>query len=725
MAYIRVEYPLIQCFDDNGLLAVGYEIHTYNAGLTSLQTTYSDRTLTTPNLNPVVLNARGEAEIYTGVALKLVFTIPGGDPDNPIWTVDYVGEQQSYYLTGKATPVTAYNNYIVDVTPPPAALIDNMMLVWVPDIDSVDTIGATGHGGTGWKNDLTFSGKYTGSTEGSIFRVEISATGSPDTIRWRKDTGAWVTGIAITGLQQNLIEGLTFKFQELNGHQIGDYWTQTVHKPVTLNLSSLGAKTVYKNVGGTLVALDGGDLKAGISAVCVYSETNNCWELINTADPTLTTLEPSRPRLYLYDDFTLTVQYHGWELCFVHSSGEKTLTLCPAIDFYDQFVYVTNLSTSGTVNIVSDDINEKIYGSRTVDGDDNYRLSASSAIIVQLQTNGVYWHVLTETPMLITSTLLSTDYNLTADDNNKHIDFFNSSADQSLYLCPAEDFKNKHVYVSATGSKDIYIIAYGVEKIVGPRALTGDSHYQLFYDNKDAVMLHSDGDYWRILSETYRYVAPSLDPISLYQVIYGLPGTYTYTKSSAAQSLIVECYGGGGGGHACDGMNIGFPGAGGGYCCLFITDASSISSVTVTVGDGGSAGAYIGPATGGNGGTSSFGSYCSATGGEGGTGYTYPTIYNSVGGSGSAPGGSVFQGSYPSLSVNYNDVGDFVSIGFVSGGKGAGPLGGYGGPTGFNWYGENGMYFGGGGGNAVYFTGGGYFNGGAGSSGAVIVTEIR
>jgi len=72
--YVRVEYPKLQAFTDDGLFAVGYEIHTRKAGLSANLTTYSERTLTATNENPVVLNARGEADIYVGEAAKLIFT---------------------------------------------------------------------------------------------------------------------------------------------------------------------------------------------------------------------------------------------------------------------------------------------------------------------------------------------------------------------------------------------------------------------------------------------------------------------------------------------------------------------------------------------------------------------------------------------------------------------------------------------------------------------------
>ena len=171
--YTRIEYPKIMCLDSNGYPAAGYKIYTYAAGTSTPAATYSDRSLSVPNTNPVVLNSRGEADIYVGVAVKLVFTTPTGDPGSPIWTVDYVGEQQSTFVSGAATGGTSHNKYVVDVVPAVSALSNNLMLVMTPDIDNVDTLTSTVFTGTGI-NDLTASGPYVGTVAGSVFTLPLA-----------------------------------------------------------------------------------------------------------------------------------------------------------------------------------------------------------------------------------------------------------------------------------------------------------------------------------------------------------------------------------------------------------------------------------------------------------------------------------------------------------------------------------------------------------------------
>jgi len=92
----------------------------------------------------------------------------------------------------------------------------------------------------------------------------------------------------------------------------------------------------------------------------------------------------------------------------------------------------------------------------------------------------------------------------------------------------------------------------------------------------------------------------------------------TWTKPSGVKLIKVTVIGGGGGGGKANGIySDGGDGGGGGGAAIEIIDVTSVSSVTVTVGAGGSG--YGGTQGGGSaGGSSSFGSYCSATAGSGG-----------------------------------------------------------------------------------------------------------
>lgn len=87
-------------------------------------------------------------------------------------------------------------------------------------------------------------------------------------------------------------------------------------------------------------------------------------------------------------------------------------------------------------------------------------------------------------------------------------------------------------------------------------------------------------------------------------------GTFTYNKTPGTERILVYVTGAGGSGGS-QGM-----GGGAGGTAIKLIDASSLSSVSVTVADRNEG--PSGTGDGNDGGTSSFGTFCSASGGEGG-----------------------------------------------------------------------------------------------------------
>lgn len=77
-----------QAFDSNGDPLSGGKVYTYNCGSASPKTTYSDRALGSANANPVVLDSRGECDIYTTGCIKIILKTSA---DVTIWTVDNFG----------------------------------------------------------------------------------------------------------------------------------------------------------------------------------------------------------------------------------------------------------------------------------------------------------------------------------------------------------------------------------------------------------------------------------------------------------------------------------------------------------------------------------------------------------------------------------------------------------------------------------------------------------
>lgn len=180
--YIRVSNPLFLEMGDSGRPAAGYLVYTLAAGtVDTLLTTYSNRTLTAANTNPIVLDGRGECHIFTNSDLKLVYTAPGGDLTSPIWTEDYVAEQQDTVSDKGDGVYIGNNNYTLDIVPTYTSIPDGFSLVMIPDTTCLGTlvipVGATlptVFTGTGI-NDGTFSGRYVGSTAGAVFAATIDA----------------------------------------------------------------------------------------------------------------------------------------------------------------------------------------------------------------------------------------------------------------------------------------------------------------------------------------------------------------------------------------------------------------------------------------------------------------------------------------------------------------------------------------------------------------------
>ena len=183
-------------------------------------------------------------------------------------------------------------------------------------------------------------------------------------------------------------------------------------------------------------------------------------------------------------------------------------------------------------------------------------------------------------------------------------------------------------------------------------------------------------------------------------------GTYTWTRPANVTKVRVYVVSGGGGSQNISPNGIATGGAGG--LSIAIIDVSSISSATVTIGNGG-AGSNTNAVRGGTGGTSSFGSYASAIGGEGGLSLNPPYDGGRGGVGTTSVGGAVLSAFNQRGNGGQRGNGPNVQLSgpgsyFGGGGKGAHDVNNT--PT-VNQHGE----FGGGGGGSQYTS---IINGGAG-----------
>jgi hypothetical protein len=81
--------PKAQFFDANGSPLVGGKVFTYAAGTTTPLATYTDASAATPNTNPVILDSRGECNLWFSNATSYKVVLKSAT-DELQWTVDNI-----------------------------------------------------------------------------------------------------------------------------------------------------------------------------------------------------------------------------------------------------------------------------------------------------------------------------------------------------------------------------------------------------------------------------------------------------------------------------------------------------------------------------------------------------------------------------------------------------------------------------------------------------------
>lgn len=81
--------PKAQFFDATGAPLVGGKVYTYAAGTTTPLSTFTDASALTPNTNPVILDSRGECNLWFSTATSYKVVLKNAD-DVTQWTVDNI-----------------------------------------------------------------------------------------------------------------------------------------------------------------------------------------------------------------------------------------------------------------------------------------------------------------------------------------------------------------------------------------------------------------------------------------------------------------------------------------------------------------------------------------------------------------------------------------------------------------------------------------------------------
>ena len=141
-----------------------------------------------------------------------------------------------------------------------------------------DSIGASGTSQTTGSglNDAVFLGLFEG-TASTTYYVKIDGTGTPDTFSWSKDnfSSTEATGVAITGNEQALDNGIKVKFTATTGHTQNDVWSGTA-TPANVDVGFVG----FRNTGSSGV----GFTQVGL----FFDVTDQKFRLFDEYDPALT-----------------------------------------------------------------------------------------------------------------------------------------------------------------------------------------------------------------------------------------------------------------------------------------------------------------------------------------------------------------------------------------------------------------------------------------------------
>lgn len=138
-------------FGNDGKPLNGGKLFTYLATTTTKTATYQDPLGASPNANPVILDYRGEADVFIppNVGFKFVLA-PSNDtdpPTNAIWTRDNVTNSQLLTLYG-GVDTGVVNAYVLTFTASFTAYADGIVLYWIPvnTNTSASTINVNGLG---------------------------------------------------------------------------------------------------------------------------------------------------------------------------------------------------------------------------------------------------------------------------------------------------------------------------------------------------------------------------------------------------------------------------------------------------------------------------------------------------------------------------------------------------------------------------------------------------
>lgn len=264
--------PKMQFTTAAGVPLSGGKVYTYAAGTTTPQATYTDYTGATPNSNPVILDSRGEANIWLGSALYKFRLTDANDVD--IWTVDYISAP-----TSGVSPVLSGNVTIDSDTPGPALKITQTgtgPVMRVQDSSDPDAtpfiIDTTGNVGIGTATP------DAGLTVTTVASFGDGVVGAPSIAHLGDlDTGLWFPAV-------NTLAVSTGGAEQVRVTDVGHVGIGTDTPAAQLQVYGTGQATLTTyntsgNLGGTVFLRDSGSAANNGGAV-MFGANQGVWGAI-------------------------------------------------------------------------------------------------------------------------------------------------------------------------------------------------------------------------------------------------------------------------------------------------------------------------------------------------------------------------------------------------------------------------------------------------------------
>ena len=215
-----------QFFDSNGDPLVGGKLYSYAAGTTTPKGTFKDRDAAVANTNPIILDARGECDVWIYGSYKFVLK---DSNDVTQWTVDKVsGEAQVIMSVADITARDAI----------PAALRYEGMLVYVASEKKTYQLqgGITNSNWSAFFGSTPVINTFTGNAVLTAFTLSVDPG-------FKENVMAFIDGVR-QELSQYSVSGstLTFTFAPYDGASI-----QTIVQTVNVvNVPANGSVTKSK-----------------------------------------------------------------------------------------------------------------------------------------------------------------------------------------------------------------------------------------------------------------------------------------------------------------------------------------------------------------------------------------------------------------------------------------------------------------------------------------------